>query len=548
MDVAYAVAGVDDESVGGQYDGWAADRLGDEICSWAANMTAGDAKWLAMIAEFDRQQGWAQHGSISCANWLQNKVGLDRTAAHEKVRVAHKLEEFPLLARAMSAGVLSYAKVRAITRIATTDNADLLLGIALERSSNQVERYVASFHRCAAAEDDREAKAFAERSLSYRTEDASMVFTLRVPVEAGTAFLTCVERFVNTTEGDIPPTARRADAAIDMAEHAVANIDHDGSTDGQYLVTLHLSPDVFADEQPDRDEAEADVAAGHLGCDRDDTRSSDEGGAATTTTVAGSLRQRRDRNRERRDVCCVAPGDGLAAHPVSVSLKTAERILCDTVLQGYKIGGGDAALLGADKRFPSPKLQRALRLRDAGCMAPGCDRLSWLHSHHITHWTKNGPTIASNLVCLCRFHHRLVHEGGWWITGNANLIGGLTFHRPDGTILPAGQDLIVGHAEPIDIGCTADAVRPCASVHEQLEIIAQTRRIRERFRELGRQRRAMLSCPGTTGGGKSAGATPARWADGVDPFAEFVPAAGGTTRWPWTNSPDQASNAVAPIS
>lgn len=194
-------------------------------------------------------------------------------------------------------------------------------------------------------------------------------------------------------------------------------------------------------------------------------------------------------------------------------MKTAERILCDAALQGYKVGGGDEVLLGADRRFPSPKLQRALRLRDSGCMAPGCDRLGGLHSHHITHWTRNGPTVASNLVTLCRFHHRLVHEGGWWITGNANVAGGLTFHRPDGSILPAGQDLIVGHARSVDIGCTAEALRPGASVQEQLEVIGQTRRVRERIRELGRRCREQRSRPGTTAAG---------WPDGVDPFAEFV--------------------------
>lgn len=210
-------------------------------------------------------------------------------------------------------------------------------------------------------------------------------------------------------------------------------------------------------------------------------------------------------------MCCVAPGDGVAAHPVSVSRKTAERILCDTVLQGYRIGGTDGAL-GADKRFPSPKLQRALRLRDAGCMAPGCDRLGWLHSHHITHWTRKGPTIASNLVSLCSFHHHLVHEGGWWITGNANVIGGLTFHRPDGSILPPGQDLIVGHADHIDIGCTADAVRPGASVDEQLEMIAQYRLARERSRKAIQEPREERSCPRTT---------EQSWPEGVDPFAQF---------------------------
>jgi hypothetical protein len=32
--------------------------------------------------------------------------------------------------------------------------------------------------------------------------------------------------------------------------------------------------------------------------------------------------------------------------------------------------------------------------------------------HHIHHWAEGGETKLSNLVSLCRTHHRAVHEGG----------------------------------------------------------------------------------------------------------------------------------------
>jgi len=35
--------------------------------------------------------------------------------------------------------------------------------------------------------------------------------------------------------------------------------------------------------------------------------------------------------------------------------------------------------------------------------------------HHIKHWANGGETKPSNLVSLCRFHHRAVHEGGFRI-------------------------------------------------------------------------------------------------------------------------------------
>lgn len=494
MNVAQDVVGFIEGSgrpSGWPFGTWAVESLEYEIRRWAANLTAADAYWLRMIAEFDRRQGWIQHGSVSCAKWLQNTVGLDRSTAHEKVRVARALDTFPGFALAMSAGVLSYAKVRSITRVATAENAAMLLEMALERSSHQVERFVAAYRRCEATEDDVEARAFAERSLSYRTDESSMVITIRVPVEAGAAFLAAVDRFVNNTELEIPQVARRADAAIEMAEHAVATIDQPGAADGRYLVTLHLTPDVFAladSAAGDRADARADATV------RDDVVAEGmaegvadgRGDDATAEDERSGLRP----DRDRRNVCCVAPGDGLAAHPAAVSLKTAERMLCDAVLQGYDIDR--AGPVGADHRFPSAKLKRAIRLRDGGCVAPGCDRLGWLDSHHIIHWTNDGPTIASNLVSLCRFQHRLMHEGGWRITGNANVLGGLTFHRPDGTIAPAGQQLLAGHRDPVDIGCTPEALLPGASVQEQLEIIEATKRLRERCRTLGRERSRRL--------------------------------------------------------
>jgi HNH endonuclease len=53
-----------------------------------------------------------------------------------------------------------------------------------------------------------------------------------------------------------------------------------------------------------------------------------------------------------------------------------------------------------------------------------------LHTHHIVHWAHGGATSADNLIRLCSHHHRLVHEGGYTITGHPG--GELTFRRPNG--------------------------------------------------------------------------------------------------------------------
>ena len=94
------------------------DRLGDEIAELSAHLEAATARLLDLIREFDARGGWG-NGFRSCAHWLSWRVGLDLGAAREKVRVARALGQLPLLAAALARGELSYAKVRALTRVAT---------------------------------------------------------------------------------------------------------------------------------------------------------------------------------------------------------------------------------------------------------------------------------------------------------------------------------------------------------------------------------------------------------------------------------------------
>jgi hypothetical protein len=94
------------------------DRLGDEIAELSAHLDAATARLLDLIREFDSRGGW-NTGFRSCAAWLSWRVGLDLGAARERVRVARALGTLPRLAQALARGELSYAKVRALTRVAT---------------------------------------------------------------------------------------------------------------------------------------------------------------------------------------------------------------------------------------------------------------------------------------------------------------------------------------------------------------------------------------------------------------------------------------------
>src|SRR3984893_10925496 len=95
------------------------DELEAQITELAGQLNAATYRWLTLIGEFDRRQGWADGSLHSCAHWLNFKVGLNLGAAREKVRVAHALTGVPKIAAAMARGELSYSKVRARTRVAT---------------------------------------------------------------------------------------------------------------------------------------------------------------------------------------------------------------------------------------------------------------------------------------------------------------------------------------------------------------------------------------------------------------------------------------------
>lgn len=166
-----------------------------QITTLAGHLNAGDARFLALIAELDRRQGWAEWGMKSCAHWLNWKCGIDLGAARERVRVAQAIGKLPRIAAAMAEGRLSYAKARALTRVADATNEDYLLGIALCGTASHVEQVVRGYRRSLDAEElTREAIQQRDQSLWFHTEpDGSLVIRGRLPAEIGALFVRALE-------------------------------------------------------------------------------------------------------------------------------------------------------------------------------------------------------------------------------------------------------------------------------------------------------------------------------------------------------------------
>jgi HNH endonuclease len=163
------------------------ERLEAQICELAGHLTAATCRFLVLLADFDARHGWASWDMNSCASWLSWKCQMSSGTAREHVRVARALRDLPVIRAEFAAARLSYAKVRALTRIATPATEAGLAEIAGPMTGNQLERF-ARAHRQVSAADD--AAARIRRRLTWRfEEDGSLAGTFRLPPLQGAVLL-----------------------------------------------------------------------------------------------------------------------------------------------------------------------------------------------------------------------------------------------------------------------------------------------------------------------------------------------------------------------
>ena len=113
----------------------------------------------------------------------------------------------------------------------------------------------------------------------------------------------------------------------------------------------------------------------------------------------------------------------------NLSPETARRLACDATTYTIAVDAdGHTRLVDKAAKTVSRRLRRELGIRDDGrCQFPGCDLIGTLEAHHIIHREHDGPNTLENLITLCRFHHHVVHEGGYRIE---LLLGQVIVHRP----------------------------------------------------------------------------------------------------------------------
>ncbi len=241
------------------------DRLGDEIAELSAHLEAATARLLDLIREFDARAGW-NHGFRSCAHWLSWRVGLDIGAAREKVRVARALGTLPRLAKALAHGELSYAKVRALTRVATPATEERLLAVGRAGTAEHVERIVRGWRRVDQKAEARESAArHRSRALQvYRNEDGMVTVRGRLAPEVGELLIQALtaarealyqrrqRTFDDAGSADVSAETpafeqQQADALALLAETALHHGIDPGAPGERYQVVVHVDAPVLAD-------------------------------------------------------------------------------------------------------------------------------------------------------------------------------------------------------------------------------------------------------------------------------------------------------------
>ncbi len=371
------------------------DRLGDEIAELSAHLDAATARLLALIREFDARGGW-NTGFSSCAAWLGWRVGLDLGAARERVRVARALGTLPRLAEALACGEISYAKVRALTRVATPETETRLLAVGRAGTAAHIERIVRGWRRMDRQAEARQAtRQHADRGLHvYADEEGTVVLRGRLAPEVGALLIRALDAARETlyqrarvTAGASPPdptmaaptrAQQQADALALLAETALHHEIDPGAPGERYQVVVHVDAAVLADPEQ--------------------------------------------------------PGQSVLEEGGHVSAETSRRLACDAsrVVMRHD-DEGRLLEVGARTRTIPPALRRALLHRDRSCRFPGCHARVG-EGHHVRHWAQGGPTTLGNLILLCRRHHHAVHEEGYRVSRGPD--GMLDFRRPDGRPLP----------------------------------------------------------------------------------------------------------------
>jgi Domain of unknown function (DUF222)/HNH endonuclease len=331
-----------------------------------------DGDFSASAREAQKAREHLVAGSITAASWIARTCGMSVSSAADRVRVGEQLESLPRVASALGSGEISYQAASALCHLHERlgehregFDEEEMVGYAREYSVFELRKLCRwAWHVANPDGFFNEAEADFTRRYFHVNQLPDGMFAVDGVLDpvGGAAFKTAVDVLAKPKGSEDERTARqrRADAVGELALHAMEQ----GSLPRRHSVKPHIN---------------------------------------LTMTLEGL-----------KGELGVPPADLDLSLPISV--RTAERIACDCTMSRVLLADSMVIDVGRATRTVSAPTMRALRVRDKGCRFPGCDRqVNWSNPHHLIYWSRGGPSKLSNLVLLCYFHHRLVHEGGWQV-------------------------------------------------------------------------------------------------------------------------------------
>ncbi len=357
-----------------------------------ASACSGQRDLFRFIVELDLTGAWEDSGARDLAHWLSMRYGISYWKASRWIQAAHGLVGLPLLSEAFASGELGVDKVVELARFATPETESRLIPWAMGVSVGAI-RHKGDLAKRQNMEEAKEAER--HRFLRWWWDDDGKTLGLEGKLAAadGAVVTKALDRLAEDIpvlpgeEHDFHADARRADALVALASSKVAD-----------------------DQDPDR------------------------------ATVVVHARVRAVPNQDAWSIDDVLHRgidieDGPAIHP-----ETAKRLMCSGRIQALlEDQAGDVLKISKLSRDPSPWMMRQLKYRDRECQFPGCGARRFLHPHHIVWVGHRGKTKLENLVLLCTFHHKLVHEFGWRVERQTD--GSIQWFRPSGIRYEAGPSL-----------------------------------------------------------------------------------------------------------
>jgi Domain of unknown function (DUF222) len=372
-------------------------RLGDELVVLERLRARLDAQISRRLERFDRSLEFTLDSHRSAASWLADKARVANSDAYARVKVARQVRACERVESAWERGAITTRHVEVLARA-----------------------------RHAAEADDE----FAE------FESAAVeVARVHGPEVLASTCRTWREALDADRQSD-PSSCDRQQQFERRGLHASATIDNvvviDGVLDPATGETVRTALDLAMDDERVTDDPRSltQLRADALGSICEHFLSHREPGTNRPHLVVGvSL----DTLAGREHGACRTEGG------VDIPVETVGRWACDSIVQRILTADGIPLDLGRATRTFSPSQHRAMAVRDGGCRWPGCNKAPRLtQGHHVAFWGRDeGPTDLDNGALLCRWHHRLVHEGRHWIqpVDDPDRFHALEFFAPGGRSL-----------------------------------------------------------------------------------------------------------------